>query len=124
MGCSPPGSSVLEFYREEYWSGFSFPTPEDLPNPGIKPESLALAGRFFTTEPPGKPIFTLKNHKSQNLMVKMGPRRKNGHDSGEDNFLRKEKFFPNQKGKGMVITASFQIGSWRMLDESMGPSYP
>ena len=34
-----------------------FPTPGDLPNPGIKPESLAapaLAGRFFTTMPPGK----------------------------------------------------------------------
>ena len=57
-------------------------------------------------------------------MVKMGPRRKNGHDSREDNFLCKEKFFPNQKGKGMVITASFQIGSWRMLEESMGPLYP
>ena len=57
-------------------------------------------------------------------MVKMGPRRKNGHDSGEDNFPCKEKFFPNQKGKGMVITASFQIGSLRMVEESMGPLYP
>ena len=32
----------------------AFPFPEDLPNPGIKPMSPALAGRFFTTEPPGK----------------------------------------------------------------------
>ena len=31
-----------------------FPSPEDLPGPGIKPVSPALAGRFFTTEPPGK----------------------------------------------------------------------
>ena len=43
------------FPRQEYWSGLSFPTPGDLPDPGIKPASLvslALAGRFFTTEPP------------------------------------------------------------------------
>ena len=37
----------MEFSRQEYWSGLPFPTPEDLPNPGIKPASLAspaLAG--------------------------------------------------------------------------------
>ena len=32
-----------------------FPSPGDLLNPGIEPASLALAGGFFTTEPPGKP---------------------------------------------------------------------
>ena len=43
------------FSRHEYWSGLPFPS---LPNPGTEPmslASLALAGRFFTTEPPGKP---------------------------------------------------------------------
>ena len=40
--------------RLEYWSGFPFPSPGDLLNPGIKPMSPAFAGRFFTTEPPGK----------------------------------------------------------------------
>ena len=51
-------SLSMEFSRQEYWSGFPFPTPGDLPDPGIEPtspESPALAGRFFTTEPPGKP---------------------------------------------------------------------
>ena len=46
-----------EFPRQEYWSGLPFPSPGDLPNPGIRPTSPAapaLAGRFFTTEPPGK----------------------------------------------------------------------
>ena len=41
----------MEFPRQEYWSGFSCPPPGDLPDPGIKPESLmspALAGGFFT----------------------------------------------------------------------------
>ena len=44
--------------QQEYWSGLPFP-PGDLPEPGIKPESpasLALAGRFFTTELPEKPV--------------------------------------------------------------------
>ena len=44
--------------RQEYWQGLPFPSPGNLPNPGIKPtspESPALAGRFFTAEPPRKP---------------------------------------------------------------------
>ena len=46
----------MGFPRQEYWSGLSFPSPGDLPNPGIKPMSPALAGGFFTTELPGKPV--------------------------------------------------------------------
>ena len=48
----------MEFFRQQYWSGLPFPTPEDFPDPGIKPTSLAspaLAGGFFTTAPPKKP---------------------------------------------------------------------
>ena len=43
------------FFRKEYWSGLPFLPPGDLPDLGIKPVSPALAGRFFTTEMPGKP---------------------------------------------------------------------
>ena len=42
----------MEFSRQEHWSGLPFPSPEDLPDPGIEPMSLmspALAGRFLTT---------------------------------------------------------------------------
>ena len=46
----------MGFPRQEYWSGLPFPSPGDLPNPGIEPEPLALADRIFTTEPPGKPV--------------------------------------------------------------------
>ena len=44
---------------QEYWNGFPFPTPEDLPGPGIEPVSLAsstMVGGFFTAGPPGKPL--------------------------------------------------------------------
>ena len=74
MVCNPPDSSVhgilqadcthqdplsMEFPRQEYWSGWPFPSPGDLPDSEIKPKflvSAALVGRFFTTEPPGKLI--------------------------------------------------------------------
>ena len=65
MYCSLPGFSVFccsEFSRQENWSGLTFPFPGVLPNPGIKlssPISPALAGRFFTTESPGKPSLFL-----------------------------------------------------------------
>ena len=45
----------MEFSRQEYWTGLPFSPPGDLPNPGIEPVSPALAGKFFTTAPPGKP---------------------------------------------------------------------
>ena len=48
----------MGFFRQEYWSGLPCPPPGDLPEPGIKPASLmspALAGRFLSLVPPGKP---------------------------------------------------------------------
>ena len=50
------------FPRQEYWSKLSFPSPRDLPDSRIKPKSPALVGGFFTTEPPGKSIYS--GHKS------------------------------------------------------------
>ena len=44
------------FSRQEYWRGLPFPSPGDLPNLGTEPVSPAMAGKFFTAEPPGKPI--------------------------------------------------------------------
>ena len=52
IACQTPPS--MEFSKQEYWNGLPFPTPEDLPDPGIKPTSPAfpsLAGRFFATAP-------------------------------------------------------------------------
>ena len=49
----------IGFPRQEHWNGLPFPSPGDFPNPGIKlesPAAPALAGRFVTTELPGKPM--------------------------------------------------------------------
>ena len=45
----------MGFSRQGYWSGLPWPPPGDLSNPGIEHMSPEMAGRFFTTEPPGKP---------------------------------------------------------------------
>ena len=54
VACQAPLS--MGFPQKEYCSWFPLPSPWDLPGPGIELVSLALAGRFFTTEPPGKPL--------------------------------------------------------------------
>ena len=55
MDCSPPASSFHRIARQEYWSGLSFSSPEDLPNPRIESRSPALQAGFLPSEPPGKP---------------------------------------------------------------------
>ena len=61
----------MEFSRQEYCSGLRFPSSGDLPDPGTEPVSPALAGGFFTTEPPGKPMLLLSSliRKTQTLTV-------------------------------------------------------
>ena len=49
-------SLSIGFSRQEYWSGLPFPSPGDLPDPGIKPRSPALQTDALLSEPPGKPI--------------------------------------------------------------------
>ena len=48
---APPS---MGFSRQEYWSGLPFPSPGDLPDPGIEPRSPALQADALTSEPPGK----------------------------------------------------------------------
>ena len=48
-------SLSMGFPRQEYWSGWPFPSPRDFPNPGMEPSSPTLADGFFTTDPPLKP---------------------------------------------------------------------
>ena len=51
---APPS---MGFSRQEYWSALPFPSPGDLPNPGIEPGSPALEADALISEPPGKPCF-------------------------------------------------------------------
>ena len=64
VDCSLPGSSVHGIFQARYWSGLPFPSPGDLPNPGIEPGSPALQTDALPSEPPWKP----------NLCNSKGPR--------------------------------------------------
>ena len=50
-------SQSMGFSRQECWSGLSFPSPGDLPNPGNEPGSPALRAEALPSEPPGKPYY-------------------------------------------------------------------
>ena len=54
---APPS---MGFSRQEYWSGLPFPSPGDLPDPGIEPRSPTLQADTLTSEPPGKPTTNFK----------------------------------------------------------------
>ena len=54
VACQAPLS--MGFSRQEYWSGLPFPSPRDLPDPGIEPGSPAMQVDSLLSEPPGKPI--------------------------------------------------------------------
>ena len=58
---APPS---MGFSRQEYWSGLPFPSPGDLPDPGIEPRSPTLQADALPSEPPGKPEQTWDNNKN------------------------------------------------------------
>ena len=70
----------MGLFKQKYWGGLPFASPGDLPDPGIEPATPTLVGRYFTTEPPGKPslrFFRLKSEKkipgeSRNLLLSTG----------------------------------------------------
>ena len=54
MDCNPPAPLSMRFPKQEDWSRLLFPSPRDLPDPGLKPVSPALAGELSAAEPPEK----------------------------------------------------------------------
>ena len=50
----------MGFSRQEYWSGLPYPSPGDLPDPGIEPRAPALQADALTSEPPGKPLTAIR----------------------------------------------------------------
>ena len=56
MDCNLPGTSVHRIFQARILEWVAISSSGNLPNTGIEPMSPALAGRFFTTEPPGKPL--------------------------------------------------------------------
>ena len=59
----------MGFSRQEYWSELPFPSPGDLPNPGIEPGSPTLQADTLSSEPPGKPWVPKWWHKSWEALI-------------------------------------------------------
>ena len=78
VDCSYQAPPSMGFSRQEYWKGLPFPSPGDLPNPGIEPAALmppASADGFFTTSapPPGKPSYSPSRNLTQEEQVEDPP---------------------------------------------------
>ena len=58
MDCSPPGFSVYGTLQARIWGGLPFPSPGDLPDPGVETESPTLKADSLPTEAPGKPYLS------------------------------------------------------------------
>ena len=80
------------FPRQEYWTGLPFPSAGDLPNPGIEPVSLALAGGFFIT------------NATQSSHIKMSPKSYN-----------KCPFFLTKKNYLFGCAGSLSCGMWDLV---------
>ena len=63
----------MGFSRQEYWSRLPFPSPGDLPDPGMEPRSPALQADALLPEPPGKPILPQKEDASVRCSVGTEP---------------------------------------------------
>ena len=61
MDRSPQAPLSMGFSRQEHWSGLSFPSPGDLPGPGMKPGSPTLQADSLLSDPPGKSQSTIEN---------------------------------------------------------------
>ena len=68
----------MEFSRQEYWNGLPFPTPKDLPGPGMEPGSPALQADSLPSKPPGKPRRRRRRKKNIYIYVYMKSKLKQG----------------------------------------------
>ena len=60
---------TMGFSRQDCWSGWPFPSPGDLPNPGIEPGSPALQADALPSEPPGKPLNVITLLKNNDILI-------------------------------------------------------
>ena len=116
-------SLPMRFSRQEYWSGLPFPSPGDLPYPGINRPSPALAGGFSTAEPPGKPWLAVDLIRSLRRRVSGIPAM-----TKEESFCFPNTFllpawpFPTPTLGVVLVSPESQNKSRGSLSSSPGPS--
>ena len=127
MDCSPPGSSVHRFPRQEYWSGLPTPCPRDLPNPGIKHRSPTLQVDSLPLSHLGSPINAIQFSRSvvSHSLQPHGlqsPCNSPGQSIGVGSLSLLQGFFPMQGSNpglppcGQILYQLSHKGSPRILE--------
>ena len=106
----------MEFSRQEYWSGLPFPTPGDLPDPGIEPRSPALQEDVLPSELPGKPYVMLLH----TIMLKGFPGGSNYKEcacnAGDPGLIPRSRRFPGEGSSNPLqyscLLNSMGRGAW------------
>ena len=99
---APPS---MGFSRQQYWSGLPFPSPGDLPNPGIEPRSPAFQADALTSEPPGKPILGYSWLINSVILV-------SGVQQSDSFILLHVSFLFNGEGNGTPLQYSCLENPW------------
>ena len=117
----------MEFSRQEYWRGLPFPSPGDLPHPGIEPGSLALQADALSSEPPGKlsqrkampknDQTTAKLHSSHTLVKQRSKFSKPTFNSTWTMNFQKFKLDLEKAEEPEIKLPTF-VGSWRKQGNS------
>ena len=87
----------MKFSRPEYWSGQPFPSPGDLPNPGIEPRSPTLQADSLPVEPQGKPTEHGRRHEKRGESEAVKTKRKKDREGGREQDRGRRE---TEKGKG------------------------
>ena len=101
----------MGFSRQEYWSGLPFPSPGDLPDPGIEPRSPTLQADALTSEPPGKPYaeYIMRNAGLEEAQagIKIARRNINNLRYADDTTLMAES---EEELKSLLMKVKEEIG--------------
>ena len=106
---APPS---MGFSRQEHWSGLPFPSPGDLPNPGIKPSCPALQADILPSEPPGKSCGRINTSKIYIVRYQRRPFFTEGRDKNGPEYLEQPVHFFSE--------INFKISSGWEIDSLVG----
>ena len=112
MDCSLQAPLCMGFSRQEYWSGLPFPSPGDLPDPGIEPQFPTLQADLYCPSHQGSPVFVRKYSNVTLLLVPVQP-------SKQHHLLKRIFCFANSRLLCHRLTTVWWIYFWFIYPVSL-----